>query len=130
MNLTGDGEPERVSSGSVTANLFSILGTAPSFRGQVYRGKIASKVYDGIRNFERHPNEETTGHAELVWHYDDPTPLYELFETKINKPLRKPFASHVSFYYKDHQWKFDVTVRKAELDPPAAPSGESRPPPR
>lgn len=98
----------------VTEKGFTILGTAPSYRGPVYRGKIAEKVYDGIRNFQRHPNEPTTGHAELMWHYENPTPLYPFFETKINKPLNKPFASLVSFYYKDHQWKFDVTVPKTE----------------
>ena len=30
VNLTGDGEPERVSSGSVSANLFTVLGVAPA----------------------------------------------------------------------------------------------------
>lgn len=98
----------------VTPKGFPILGTAPSYRGPVYRGLIAQKKYDGIRNFQRHPTEPTTGHAELVWHYENPTALYELFETKINKPLNKPFASLVSFYYKDYQWRFDVTVRKTE----------------
>ncbi|MBV9497447.1 MAG: hypothetical protein JOZ54_24635 [Acidobacteria bacterium] len=93
---------------------FPILGTAPSYRGPVYRGKIAEKKYDGLRNFVRHPNEQTTGHAELVWHYANPTPLYDMFETKMNKPLNKPFASLVSFYYKDREWRFDVTVRKTE----------------
>ena len=94
---------------------FPILGTAPSYRGPVYRGQICDKVYDGIRNFEQHPTEPTTGHAQLVWHYTNPTWLYPMFETKINKPLNKPFASNVSFYWKDYQWKFDVTVRKAEV---------------
>jgi hypothetical protein len=95
---------------------FPILGTAPSFRGPVYRGQIAEKMYDGIRNFERHPTEPTTGHAQLVWHYTNPTPLYPLFETKMNKPLEKPFASNISFYWKDGQWKFDVTVKKADVE--------------
>jgi hypothetical protein len=94
---------------------FPILGTAPSFRGAVFRGQIAEKVYDGVRNFERHPTEPTTGHAQLIWHYTRPTWLYPLFETKINKPIDKPFASNVSFYWKDGQWKFDVTVQKAEV---------------
>ncbi|GAC1430329.1 MAG: hypothetical protein NVSMB68_02630 [Thermoanaerobaculia bacterium] len=94
---------------------FPILGTAPSYRGVVYRGHICDKVYDGVRNFERHPTEPTTGHAQLVWHYTNPTWLYPLYETKINKPLNKLFASNVSFYWKDYQWKFDVTVRKAEV---------------
>ena len=100
----------------VTQKGFPILGTAPSYRGPVYRGHICDKVYDGIRNFVRHPTEPTTGHAQLVWHYANPTWLYPLFETKINKPLNRPFASNVSFYWKDYQWKFDVTVRKAEVE--------------
>ena len=99
----------------VTPKGFPLLGTAPSYRGPVYRGMICKKKYDGIRNFQRHPSDPTTGHAELVWHYADPTPLYPLFETKINKPLNKPFMSLVSFYYKDYQWHFDVTVRKTEM---------------
>jgi len=35
VNLTGDGEPERVAAGSVTANLFSTLGVSP-IRGRVF----------------------------------------------------------------------------------------------
>src|SRR5688572_13194344 len=35
VNLTGDGEPERVASGSVSANLFSTLGVHP-FAGRVF----------------------------------------------------------------------------------------------
>ena len=40
------------------------------------------------------------------------TPLYPLFETKIDKPLQKPFVSHVSFWWEEHAWKFNVNVRK------------------
>ena len=96
----------------VTQKGFPILGTAPSYRGPVYRGKICEKVYDGLRNFQRHPSEPTVGHAELTWHYDNPTWLYPLFETKIDKPLDKTYASHVSFWYDDRHWKFQVNVRK------------------
>lgn len=98
----------------VTQKGFPILGTAPSARGPVYRAKIADKKYDGLRNFVRHPNEPTVGSAELVWHYENPTPLYDLFETKINKPLQQPFVSHISFWHEKHQWKFAVTVPKTE----------------
>jgi putative ABC transport system permease protein len=35
VNLTGDGEPERVSAGSVTANLFAVLGVTP-IRGRAF----------------------------------------------------------------------------------------------
>lgn len=96
----------------VTEKGFPILGTAPSNRGPVYRGLICYKRYDGIRNFVRHPTEETVGHAELVWHYENPNWLYPLFETKINKPVNQPFVSHVSFWYGEHQWRFEVNVRK------------------
>jgi hypothetical protein len=98
--------------GKVTPKGFTILGTAPSLRGPCFRATICFKTYDGLRNFERHPSDPTIGHADLVWHYERPTPLYDLFTTKINKPLNKPFASFVSFYWKDHAWRFDVTVRK------------------
>jgi len=90
---------------------FTILGTMPSARGAVYRGRIAEKRIDGLRNFVRHPNEPTVGSAELVWHYEKPTPLYNLFETKIDKPLNQPFISLVSFYY-DKGWRFNLTVKK------------------
>ena len=109
----------------VTKKGFPILGTAPSARGPVYRAKIAEKVYDGIRDFVRHPNEETVGHAQLIWHYERPTPVYPLFETKINKPLNTPFASHVSFWYDKHQWRFEVNVRKTQAV--TASSGEVLP---
>lgn len=100
----------------VTPKGFPILGTMPSMRGPVYRGMICSKVYDGICNFQRHPTDPTVGHAELVWHYTNPTPLYPLFETKQNKPLDKKFVSLVAFFYKDHEYRFDVTVRKTEAE--------------
>jgi hypothetical protein len=98
----------------VTEKGFTILGTAPSYRGPVYRAQICEKVYDGLRNFVRHPSEPTVGHAELVWHYDNARWLYPLFETRIDKPLKQPFLSHVSFWYDkdDHDWKFEVNVRK------------------
>jgi hypothetical protein len=93
---------------------FPILGTAPSMRGPVFRAQIAEKRYDGMRNFVRHPTEPKVGHAELVWHYGNPTWLYPLFETKINKPLDTPFVSHVSFWYEKHQWRFEVNVKKTK----------------
>ena len=96
----------------VTQKGFPILGTAPSYRGRALRGKICEKVYDGLQNFVRHPNDPHVGHGELVWHYENPTPLYPLFETKIDKPLQTPFVSHVSFWWEDHVWKFNVNVKK------------------
>lgn len=116
ITVTESHTPEGVTAftAKVTEKGFHIIGTSPSLRGPAFRGMICYKKYDGIRNFQRHPSDPTIGHAELIWHYTDPTPLYPLFETKINKPLDKPFASLVSFYYKDHQWRFDVTVRKTD----------------
>jgi hypothetical protein len=97
----------------VTKKGFPLLGTAPSYRGPVYRGLICHKRYDGLKNFVRHPHESTVGHGELAWHYESPTWLYDLFETKIDKPLNKPYASHISFWYEKHDWKFAVNVKKA-----------------
>ncbi len=110
----------------VTAKGFRILGTAPSARGPCFRATICFKFYDDMRNFQRHPTDPLIGHAELFWHYDEPTWLYPLFETKMNKPLKTEFASLVSFYYKDAAWHFDVTVPKTDAsgaggEVPAAP---------
>ena len=106
----------------VTKKGFPILGTAPSYRGPVYRGHIADKRYDGLQNFVRHPTQPTVGSGELVWHYERPTALYPLFETKINKPLNVPFASYVSFWREKHQWKFDVIVAKTTASSAGSPS--------
>ncbi len=106
---------------TTTAKGFPILGTAPSARGPVYRGQICWKAYDGLRNFQRHPTEETVGSADLAWHYTEPSGLYPLFETKINKPLDKPFASQIAFRYEESEWKFNVVVRKSEADAPKTP---------
>jgi hypothetical protein len=100
----------------VTQKGFPLLGTAPSYRGPVYRAKICEQRYDGLRHFVRHPHEPTVGNGELVWHYENPTWLYPLFETKINKPLNHAFASHVSFWYEEHQWKYSMTVKKADAE--------------
>src|SRR5205085_4920646 len=102
--------------GKITQKGFPILGTTPSMRGPTFRGKICEKTYDGLKSFTRHPHEPTVGHAELVWHYDQPTWLYPLFETKINKPLNHAFASDISFYYEKHQWKFTVMVTKRDAE--------------
>lgn len=93
---------------------FPILGTAPSLRGPVFRGRICEKRYDGLKGFQRHPSQPTVGSANLMWHYTNPTWLYPLFETKINKPLDKPFASQVAFRYEEHEWKFNVVARKVD----------------
>lgn len=114
LTLTATESPDTATYiGKVTKKGFPILGTAPSHRGPVFRAKIAEKRYDGLRDFVRHPNEPTVGHAKLIWHYENPTALYPLFETKIDKPLNQPFESHVSFWHEKHDWKFSVTVRKS-----------------
>ena len=98
----------------VTEKGFPILGTMPSMRGPVYRGRICEKILDGTKNFIRHPNNPTVGRAEVVWHYDNPTPLYPLFETKRNKPLKKPFVSLASFYWAKGAFHVDLVVKKAD----------------
>ncbi len=95
---------------------FNVLGTMPSARGAVYRARICTKRLDGVKNFQPHPNDPLIGRADVVWHYDEPTPHYEAFDTKINKPLNKPFLSLASFYWNKGSWKFNIIVRKAEAN--------------
>jgi hypothetical protein len=101
--------------GKVTPKGFTLIGTAPSKRGPCFRATICFKKYDGLRNFQRHPSQPTVGHGDLVWHYERPTPMYPLFTTKIDKDLQKPYASAVSFFWKNHAWHFDVMVRKSAV---------------
>ena len=125
ITLTEVHEGERtIFTAKVAEKGFKLLGTGPSARGPVFKALICYKKYEGVRDFQRHPNEPTTGRAELVWRYADATPLYELFETKGDKPLDKPFASLVSFYYKDYQWKFNVTVRKTDVTSGEVPTAK------
>lgn len=92
---------------------FPILGTIPSARGPAFRARICEKRITGVRNFLRHPNDPTVGRIEVVWEYVNPTEYYSMFETKIDKPLGKPFVSLVSLYWDKGGWRFDVTLRKA-----------------
>jgi hypothetical protein len=110
---TKEADGTEIYQAKVTKEGFPILGTMPSVRGPVYRARIAEKAIDDLRNFVRHPNEPTTGSAELVWHYEKPTVYYDLFETKMNKPLHSPFVSLVSLYW-DNGWRFNVVVRKVD----------------
>lgn len=98
----------------VTKEGFHILGTMPSMRGPVYRGRICEKRLDGVRNFVPHPSDPTIGSAEVVWHYDAPTALYPLFETKMNKPLKKPFISVASLRWHKGAWRLQLIVKKAD----------------
>lgn len=93
---------------------FPILGTIPSARGPAFRARICEKKLHRVQNFERHPSQPTVGRAEVVWTYVNPTPYYDMFETKINKPLTQPFVSLVSFYWDKGGWRFDVVVRKTD----------------
>lgn len=97
----------------VTAAGFRLLGTMPSMRGPVYRGQICEKRIIGTRNFVRHPSDPAVGRVEIVWEYANPTGLYDLFETKLNKPLKTRFISVASIHW-DHGWKFELTVPKAD----------------
>lgn len=102
---------------------FPILGTTPSARGPAFRARICDKRLTGVQNFIRHPTDPTVGRIEVIWEYVNPTEYYSMFETRIDKPLRKPFVSLVSFYWDKGGWQFDVTVRKA------SPSGDAESPP-
>jgi putative ABC transport system permease protein len=53
VNLTGDGDPERVSSAGVTANLFSTLGVAP----------MLGQTFSPAQDLPNGPNVVVLGHA-------------------------------------------------------------------
>lgn len=119
--------------GKVTDKGFPIIGTVPSARGKAFRGKICVKKIDRVENFIRHPGDPQIGSAEIIWHYASPTPLYELFETKIDKPIGKPYRSVASIRNDKGLWRVELAVRKAAVDPPPSPGAVAAPaaqPPR
>ena len=97
---------------TVTPEGFKRLGTVPSARGPALRGLIAEKKVDGVQNFVRHPNDPAVGRAEVLFHYETPSDLYDLFETKIAKPLGQPFVSVVSIFRDEGAWQVRVLVDK------------------
>ena len=53
INITGDGEPERVPAGNVTANLFSVLGVSPA----------AGRTFTAAEDVPNGPNLVVIGHG-------------------------------------------------------------------
>ncbi|HUP64495.1 MAG TPA: hypothetical protein VM557_04380 [Thermoanaerobaculia bacterium] len=102
---------------AVTRAGFPILGIVPSARGQALRARIAIKKVDGVENFVRHPTVPTVGRAEIRWHYEQPTQYYELFETKIDKPLGVPFATVISMRWDEGAWRFSILAPKVPVEP-------------
>jgi hypothetical protein len=134
VSYTKDREGREIYRGKVTEKGFAILGTVPSARGKAFRGKICVKKIDRVANFIRHPSDTLIGSAEILWHYASPTPLYEHFETKIDKPLGTPFRSVASIRNEKGLWRVELAVRKAAVDAvhSSAPPVASQPaqPPR
>lgn len=113
---TTEQEGETRVTARTTREGFAILGTVPSARGPAFRAQIAQKRVDGIRNFTRHPSEPTVGRAEILWHYENPTRWYELFETKIDKPLDESFITPVSIYFQDGAWRLRILAQKVRAE--------------
>lgn len=101
---------------TTTPEGFRQLGTVPSARGPALRGRIAEKILDEVVNFERHPSQPQVGRAEVIWHYENPTPLYPLFDTKQDKPLDVPFKSVVSLSRGDRGWIVETIVPKLPVE--------------
>lgn len=113
LDETSDGDAYHLEA-RTTPEGFRLLGVVPSPRGPALRARIAEKKLDGMRNFVRHPTVATIGRAEVLWHYENPTRFYEMFETKIDKPLGDPFASLVSFRWEKGAWRFGVVAPKVK----------------
>ncbi|MGH9458470.1 MAG: hypothetical protein ACRD2J_12635 [Thermoanaerobaculia bacterium] len=109
-------EGEHVVRARTTPEGFRILGTVPSARGPAFRARIAEKRVTGIANFVRHPSQPTVGRAEVVWTYENPTRFYEMFETKIDKPLGEPFATIVSIHWENGSWNLRVLAEKVKVE--------------
>lgn len=116
VTIVEEGSPEGTYAltARTTREGFLVLGTVPSARGPAFRARICEKKLDGMRGFVRHPSEPTIARAEVLWHYENPTRFYEMFETKIDKPLGRPFASLVSFRWEKGAWHFGVVAAKVE----------------
>lgn len=112
LDSTVTPEGETLVQARTTPEGFAILGTVPSARGPAFRARIADKRVDGVRNFVRHPSEPTVGRAEILWHYENPTRWYELFETKIDKPLGEPFVTPISIHWEEGAWRFRILAGK------------------
>ncbi|MCM2316038.1 MAG: hypothetical protein NDJ92_12910 [Thermoanaerobaculia bacterium] len=115
VSYTKDKDGRETYRGKVTEKGFAILGTVPSARGKAFRGKICVKKIDRIANFIRHPSDPLVGSAEIIWHYTKPTPLYELFTTKIDKPLDRPYRSVASIRNEKGLWRVELAIRKTEV---------------
>ncbi|MGK2858672.1 MAG: hypothetical protein ACSLFQ_15835 [Thermoanaerobaculia bacterium] len=125
VSYTKDKDGREIYRGKVTEKGFAIIGTVPSARGKAFRGKICVKKIDTITNFIRHPNDPLVGSAEIIWHYTKPTPLYELFTTKIDKPLDNPYRSVASIRSDKGLWRVELAIRKAGVDSPPPAARES-----
>jgi hypothetical protein len=113
---SGSAEGEYALVGTATPRGFPLLGTVPSARGPAFRARICERKVDGVRGFVQHPSDPTIARAEVVWHYEKPTPFYEMFETRIDKPLGKPFATLVSFRWEKGTWHFGVIAAKVDVN--------------
>lgn len=99
---------------TVTPKGFRLLGVVGSARGPALRAMICDRQFDRVQNFLRHPQNPTVGRLEIVWHYTNPTPLYELFETRMNKGLNEPFVTVVSIHWNAtaRTWQVGQIVRR------------------
>lgn len=115
LQTDSDGELTVITA-ETTPEGFRQLGTVPSSRGPALRGRIAEKVLDEVVNFDRHPTDPQVGRAEVIWHYENPTELYPLFDTKQDKPLGVPFKSIVSLSRTDRGWVVKTLVPKLRVE--------------
>ena len=128
VSYSKDKDGREIYRGKVTEKGFAILGTVPSVRGKAFRGKICVKKIDRITNFIRHPNDPLVGSAEIIWHYTQPTPLYELFTTRIDKPLDKPYRSVASIRNEKGLWRVELAIRKTEVAAEKVPAAAASEP--
>lgn len=112
LERSGDGSEGRAAA-TLTADGVRILGQVPSVRGPAARGRIAVRKIEGVGRIESHPSDPTIARVEVLWRYQQPTPLYAMFSTRQDKPLEQTFASILSVTWSEGAWRGRVIVRKA-----------------
>lgn len=111
VTLEREGSP---SDGSVTAHTTPaaarVLGLVPSARGPALRGRVATKMLDGVGSVDVHPGDPRTGRVEVIWHYASPTPLHAVFAPVSDRPLGEPQATVLSMRWSEGAWRAAVII--------------------
>lgn len=111
LRRTGDS-----SSGAVEASQTEqgrrLLGVVPSARGPALRGRVASRKLQGIGAFTPHPTDPRSARVEVLWTYEDPTPLHGAFAPVADRTPGVAHATVLSIGWIEGAWRGKILIRK------------------